>query len=562
MKLAGEQLARVGEDRLRRWGPVALVLLTLIVLAPGSNLLPLMDRDEPRFAQASREMMERGEWIVPYFNGQYRLHKPILIYWLMRPCYAALGVTEFAARLPAIVCTALLVWLTFHVGARWFSAAAGFAAGFALLTCAQMLLVGRGALADMPTVLCVLASHWAMFELISDQSPRPLWRWWWLFWGAMGVGFLAKGPVAILLPGLTLAFYRLAFWRRPLPWRRLRAGLGAPVTLAIIAAWGIPALLRTQGEFYRVGIGHHVINRGLAPFEGHGSFAPHYYFVAALFSLFPWIAFAGDGLRAVRQGWGEKNAFLVSWVAGTYLVFTLYLTKLPHYVLPAFPALMLLLGQAALPGSKSGRWATVWFWLVETVAVTLATGLIVFAIAWRPEGALGELRVLCVAAAGILSSLAALALFWRRGRLALSCGAVMTLALSTLLLGASMRSMTPSLRVREFARSLPAETKCAAYRCGEPSLVFYTNLRWTEITNAVEAEAFMTEPGPRLLACYKSEIRLDDVFRKLTGKPAGESEAGPVVKGEGVTQTDLEGCNISHGSWVTLRLDYRAGQSR
>lgn len=69
------------------------------------------------------------------------------------------GDTEFAARLPAIVCTALLVWLTFHIGARWFSGAVGFTAGFGLLTCAQTLLVGRGALADMPMVLCVLLAH-------------------------------------------------------------------------------------------------------------------------------------------------------------------------------------------------------------------------------------------------------------------------------------------------------------------------------------------------------------------------------------------------------------------
>jgi len=134
----------LGAPQLQRFGPWLLVALTFLLLLPGNNVLPLIDTDEPRFAQATREMIERQDWVVPYFNGNYRFDKPILIYWLMRPCYALFGVNEFSARLPSVVTAALLVWLTCFIGTRWFNAVVGFTAGFSLLTCVQLLLHGRG----------------------------------------------------------------------------------------------------------------------------------------------------------------------------------------------------------------------------------------------------------------------------------------------------------------------------------------------------------------------------------------------------------------------------------
>src|SRR5947207_2465748 len=83
-----------------------------------------------------------------------------------------------------------------------------------------------------------------------------------------------------------------------------------------------PALVRTHGDFFRVGIYRHVVQRGFESFEGHGAFAPYFYLVTAVFSLFPWIGCAGFGIMAVRRNWNTKNAFLLAWVAGTYLLFT------------------------------------------------------------------------------------------------------------------------------------------------------------------------------------------------------------------------------------------------
>ncbi|MCX6899068.1 MAG: glycosyltransferase family 39 protein [Verrucomicrobia bacterium] len=563
MEQAGPHPTHDGSDQLRRFGPALLVALAFLLLLPANNIIPLIDRDEPRFARATQEMTEREDWIVPYFNGEYRFDKPILIYWLMRPCYALLGANEFSARLPSVICSALLVWLTFHVGARWFSVTVGFAAGFALLTCLQMLIHGRLAVADMPMVLCVLLAHYAVFELLHEESPRDQRRWFWLFYGAMGVGFLAKGPVAIAIPALTLLIYRFVFWRHPLPWRWLKLAWGIPLVLAIIAVWGIPALVRTHGLFWRIGIGEHIVARGHESFQGHGSWAPYYYLVAGLFSLFPWIIFAGDGVQAVRRGWNAKNAFLLSWAAGTYVLFTCYLTKLPHYVLPAFPALFLMLGQAFEPGVTLARWSKVWFYFASSLFWFVGGALLMAALGGEFEGTFVWLRWGLYGAAGIVFSLMFLGLLWHPVRRAASALPLICLVLSTMVLGISLRQITPATQLQPLFQQLPRGTKCACLDFGEPSLIFYAARRWEMAADVNALAAFLAEPGPRVAICQERELRLGDYVKRLRGKEvksldgSDSSKQLAVLDASGCQRRDVQGFNSARGSWVWLRVYYR-----
>jgi len=548
------------EKQLRRWGAWILVGLSLLLLLPGNNLIPLIDRDEPRFAEATREMIVRHEWVIPYFNGEHRFDKPILIYWMMRGAYAFFGVNEFAARLPSVLCAALLVWLTFQVGARWLSAAVGFAAGFGLLTCVQMLMHGRSAVADMPMVVCVFAAHWSLFELLSASSSEGLWKWWTLFWTACGVGFLAKGPVAIVLPALTLLFYRFVFWRKPVPWRRLRAEWGVPLFLLMVGSWGIPALVLTHGDFFRVGIEKHVLQRGFTSFEGHGAFAPYYYLLTAFLSLFPWIAFAGDTVVTVRRDWNAQNAFLLSWVVGTYLLFTCYLTKLPHYVLPAFPALFLMFGQAIQATPTPSRVSKAWFWLVIVIGLIVTTAL--FAARWElyrfPQ--LSGLGTAAAAATGMVLSLTLLAVCWRKRYSFASMIYLLTLVLCIVVLGEGLRSVSPAVAVRGLAETLPPTTRCASWRFAEPSLVFYTARYWDSLGSAREVKEFLNQPGPRLVVCQISETRLAQFFRRTTLTRRLNSAASDVlasISDAGIPSVQINGLNLAHASWVDLQVYYR-----
>ena len=263
-------------SRLPAW--VWLTLLVLAVLLPGTATLPLLDRDEPRFATATREMQERADWFVPTFNGDYRFDKPILIYWLMRGGYALVGVNELGARLPSIAAALALVLLTAAAGRRWFSLRTGLVGGAALATCLQFFIHGRLALADMVMVACVALAQIALARLLLDSAldePTPeaaktIRRWWWALWLGLALGFLAKGPIAWAVPALSLILLRWVFWRKPLPWSRLRVLPGLVLALVLVAAWGVPALVMTHGDFFRVGIG----KPGPKPGTATGGHAP------------------------------------------------------------------------------------------------------------------------------------------------------------------------------------------------------------------------------------------------------------------------------------------------
>lgn len=539
---------------------VMLVAVALLTLLPANHLIPLVDRDEPRFARATEEMILRNEWIVPYFNDEYRFDKPILIYWLMRVAYGIFGINEFAARIPSVIFAALYGLVVFEMGRRWFGLRAGFLAAFGLLTCAQMLIHGRSAVADMPMVLAVALSQWAAYELLHNaEDARTERRWFWILYPALGLGFLAKGPVAWVVPALAWPAHRWIFWRRALPWRKLRLAQGLPITAAIVAAWGIPALIKTQGQFWRVGMGSHVWERGLETFQGHGGFI-FYYLVSALFSYFPWSAWIPGVAATARRKWAAQNAFLVSWLFSTYLLFSLYRTKLPHYVMPAFPAFFLLLGET-LADAADGRgieraWsrAVLGLGTVMGVAVLIVVAIVPLPVPLQP------LRWAALGTALLLFSLVYLATQVRKlpGRSLFASLAGIVVALT--LLGVGLRATSPAVQVHLQFPELPHDTACGFAVFKEPSLVFYLHRRWQPL-DLREAPDFLRGSGPRLLVCEERERRIEDPVRRLLGKPprgpdyTAELSALP---SEGYQISTVEGLNLARASVTRLRVFYRA----
>ena len=321
-----------------------LFLAAVLLLSLGNGTLPLIDRDEPRFAEASREMLERSDWIVPYFNDKFRFDKPPLIYWLQASSYALLGQTDAAARLPSVLCAALATVTLSIWGTRLQSPTTGTRAALIFLLNLQVFAHGRAAVADMAMVLFVLLAAWAGWEWI--QSHRLSWAL--AFWITLSLGFLAKGPIA-LIPIAMAGFLAASQEKkdRP-PWVLWIAG--SLLSLGLVALWGIPALIKTQGEFASVGLGKHVVSRTLAPMEGHGAkqwsaylLTLPLYFVTLFPGFAPWSFWLPS---ALRTHWKERTPvarYLLLGSALIFAIFTLSRTKLPHYTLPAFPFLALLL---------------------------------------------------------------------------------------------------------------------------------------------------------------------------------------------------------------------------
>ena len=325
-------------------------------------------------------MIERGNYIVPYFNNQLRLDKPPLTYWAQVASYHIFGENDFAARFPSAIAAALTALLIFAWGRRMGGEKLGWWAAIIFTLSLQTFVHAKAAVADMWLVLFVTLANWAGYELFQRPTPnaqRPTpnserisetstikhqtFLWWWIFYLSLALGFLAKGPIA-WTPLLTVAGL-IIYTRDWQMFRRFKFVGGILLMLVVVALWGIPALIQTHGEFFTVGIGRHVVSRSFTTLEGHGASSLGmyvlllpFYFVTVFISFFPW------SIKLpwlIRKLWRKREAgvdvpgysgipidtYLLSGIAIIFVIFTLVSTKLPHYTLPAFPLLALLLAR-------------------------------------------------------------------------------------------------------------------------------------------------------------------------------------------------------------------------
>ena len=388
----------------------------------GTWSLPLIDRDEPRFAEASREMIERRDYVVPYFNNHLRLDKPPLTYWAQIVSYHIFSQNDFAARFPSAVAAALTAVAIFAWGRRVGGDKVGWWAAIIFTLSLQTFIHAKAAVADMWLVLFVTLAHWAGYELLQRPTPNAQRStlnsedvnqtsnikhqtsvWWFTFYLSLALGFLAKGPIT-WTPLLTVAFV-IVYMRDWQVIRRFKFVHGILLTLAVVALWGIPALIQTRGEFFSIGIGRHVIGRSFVAMEGHGAgslgtylLLLPFYFVTIFVSFFPWsiklpwlvrrlCQRKRAGVDAPAYSRNLLDIYLLTGIAIIFIIFTLVKTKLPHYTLPTFPLLALLLARhwqgAALslapqPAATSRRS------LFETIAITTACVWIAIALLVPP----------------------------------------------------------------------------------------------------------------------------------------------------------------------------------
>ncbi len=372
---------------------VLAAVMALACFGAWLGAAPVTGRDEARFAQSAREMRARGEWVVPTFGGEPRYHKPILYYWAAMASYACWGVSAAAGRLPSVLAGAVLVGLVAGWARRRLPPGAGLLAGLILVATPTFHVEARAATADMVMLLPTVAAMLALERVVCGDGRR---RWALLFWSGMGLGILAKGPVA---PALA-ASAGTALWalgRRWMPWQlaaaaslavcgwwlgpvvlavpaavaavaaarspgarrtlaRLRPGWGVPLLLTVVLPWTVAAWQATDGEFLRVAIGRHVVERALAPMESHGGF-PGFYLLTAVVVAFPWIALAPRAVAAAAGRWRSEPElrFRVAWLLGWLVVVEMVRTKLVHYWLPAYPAGVLLVAWLLWSTSGSSR---------------------------------------------------------------------------------------------------------------------------------------------------------------------------------------------------------------
>jgi 4-amino-4-deoxy-L-arabinose transferase-like glycosyltransferase len=365
----------------------AILILSLALLLAGNWILPLTDRDETRFAEASREMIQRHDFVVPWFNGAWRFDKPVLIYWCQIASYEILGENNFAARLPSVLFTTATALLLVRWGKK-ISAPhliegnkIGFLAGAIFIAGLHIAIIGRIATADMAMVFFFTLAAWSGWELTRPENPTRKIHWL-IFYGALAVGFLAKGPVADLpLAGLFLArALRKNSFRLPL----LETVAGIIFTTALALLWGIPALRQTHGQFFAVGLGEHVVFRSVGVIDNHGLkgifgfiLLLPLYFVTFFISFFPWSTRVPS---ALKKWWPEKSRDDLGWyllvqAAIVFGVFSLVRTKLPHYTIPAFPLLSLWFAREIVSEKNSFAWFGQRFLAMAIFILVLTLGI-------------------------------------------------------------------------------------------------------------------------------------------------------------------------------------------
>jgi 4-amino-4-deoxy-L-arabinose transferase-like glycosyltransferase len=329
-----------------RWIYQALaVLLTLLWLAT-LGARPLFNPDEGRYAEIPREMQSGGDWVVPHLNGLAYIEKPPLQYWATALSFRLLGPNEFAARLYTALTalgTILLAWLAAR---RLWGCEAGWRAAAVLSGMLIFVVLGQLLSLDMSLTFYMTLSLVAFLSAQRATRARP---WMLLAWAATGLGVLTKGLVAAAIPGAVLILYSL-YSRDVAPWRRLHAGWGLPLFLAITVPWHWLAARRLPDflEFFFV---REHLARYLTPIADRQE--PWWFFVGVfLAGSVPWTLSA---LRVLGGGWRRRASpaafdatlFLWIWVVFIGVFFSFSDSKLMPYILPLMPALALLI--AALP---------------------------------------------------------------------------------------------------------------------------------------------------------------------------------------------------------------------
>jgi 4-amino-4-deoxy-L-arabinose transferase-like glycosyltransferase len=342
-------------------GLVVLVWLGLL------GARPLFNPDEGRYAEIPREMLERGDWVIPQLNGLDYIEKPPLQYWATALSYSAFGVSNFAARLYTALSALGTVLLMGLLARRLWSWDAGWRAAAVLSGMLLFLVLGQLLTLDMSLTFWMSLSL-AGFVLGQTEAVRGA-RWMVLAWGAAALAVLSKGLVAAALPAAVLVLYSLAA-RDFSPWRRLQLRFGLPLFLAITVPWHWLAAARLS-DFLQFFFVHEHLARYLTPVSDRQE--PWWYFgVVFLAGTVPWTLSA---VRVVATGWRTAPAannfnvklFLWIWVVFIGVFFSLSDSKLIPYILPLMPALALLIAAQPEPVlSRDFRW---------TALLTLLAGL-------------------------------------------------------------------------------------------------------------------------------------------------------------------------------------------
>ncbi len=570
---------------LARQAYPVLAILCVALWLPGILTLPALDRDESRFAQSSRQMLDSGNFVDIRFGNEPRYKKPAGIYWAQAAATAVAGHVEniegdhshiWTYRLPSLLGGIAALWLTFWIGSV-FGAEVGLVGalllGFTVLMTAEATIATTDAvlLAAILGVMGVLMRVYCAAKNDAAVSTRlVLWGWF-----AFAIAVLVKGPVVAGVAIATILVLLAWDWwdgrpRKaaaaaeggeavaappPLPLKELprwlmrtKPHLGIPLVLAIAAPWAIAIWVESHGSFFQQSLGHDFAGKLVTGQESHG-LPPGYNLLLSAVAFWPSILFVLPAIGlAVTRAKEPAIRFLLAWAGGFWLVCELVPTKLPQYVLPAYPALAILAGLWLIAARDDALplWRRVLPYIASLQFLVGLAGLVAAPLILpRLYGAGMDKTLIAPAALAGLAGLGALIMSLRRARWTAMALGLLSLAIivPTLTVGAGPRLtqlwVSEGLAAKVARHENPNDPPPAIAGFQEPSLVF-----------ALGADVNLTDgPGAAKQGADQGGLALVDDFQRpafLAHLAELQSDAVPV--------DELSGFNYSRGKKVHVTI--------
>lgn len=548
----------VNGQRLSGRALALLGLFAFLLFLPGRASVPPFDRDEPRYMEATAQMLESGNFVDVRFQDKPRYLQPAGIYWLEAAAVAATGTLKeravWAYRIPSLLAMAASVVLTAWIGSALFGAAAGGMAAIMLMVSVLVTAESRMGTIDSTLLLSVLLAQVALVRAQLDRANgrATAWQTAVLFWAAIGCGLMLKGPV-ILIPSLATPLALAGLERNFSLWRRLRPTWGWLIAVALMLPWCVAIGVVSHGAFFTNAVGTNFLGKVASGQQAHG-LPPGYHVLVFLLAFWPGSFFVAAALPAVWQNRHVQAVqYLLCWIIPHWLVFELIATKLPHYVLPTYPAIavltagMLLRGAAVWQGWPKRVWARGLLgfygvaWCVVGVALAVAGPVLV----WQLEHVLSLPALVLAGGCLPLVGLAAVQIYRSELRRAFltsaTCAALLYVGLFTVVVP-RMHSIWLAPRLAALVQThLPcgAQTEVASASFSEPSLVFLLGGKVKLLTPQQSAAMMLKNPTCALAL-------VDEKMRPEFMAALGEAQA--------LSYGMVSGLNYSNGHHLSISL--------
>ena len=500
-----------------------LLLLAALTFFAGLGRGAITDSDEGFYAESSREMVASGDWVTPHYNYEPRFQKPILYYWLTSATYLVTGASEFGARFWAAMAGVGLVLVTAAAGRRWYDETTGLLAGAIVATNFGYFSIGRMALPDLPLTFCITLAIWAALvsTLEQERSPR---RFVVLAALGLGLGFLMKGPVGLIIPAIVIVPV-LMLERRSIGLNPADIVLGFLIMIAVAMPWYLLMWSRHGNDYLQ----SFFVGDNLERFATSRFNDPRpwwFYLPVVAGGLLPWTPLALVWLGPItqllrgRRGVGTIDLRLLMWALLPLIFYSISVGKQPRYVLPVLPPLALLLASSIVERTQEWRGLdgarSMPRRALPVVAGSLMSGAFFVALGillYRAQPLLINVQSIyttiaasAIAVMGAMVIVVAMSGSWRSAPVVIALAAAVTLPAVQYGALSSGGDDTVRQMAKLVQQNRQADGEVGTIGVFVRNLVFYSGIKTVDLIGDEQIKNFLTQPKKALLVAPAAEI--------------------------------------------------------